>query len=204
MCKHFDLVASDWDSEQYRHDRAKAVADQLCAQIEFHPGMTALEFGAGTGLFGFNLLSHFAFLTFADASEGMLEKVNEKIRKNHIQNADTLLLDSTIRKLPQQYDCIFSLMTLHHIPDYESTIQTFAVHVKPKGFLCIADLDRDDGSFHADTETAHHGLEREHVKRLFAICGLEQINGSTPYTMKKEIRGIQKEFTLFLITGQKP
>ena len=68
----------DWDKGQDKHDRAKAVADQLRSQIAITSDMTALEFGCGTGLLGFNLIPYFAFLTFADSSEGMLEKVKEK------------------------------------------------------------------------------------------------------------------------------
>lgn len=202
MPNEFDVAAQTWDQEQYRHDRAKAVADRIRQQVAFTPQMHVLEFGCGTGLLGFNLVSTAAFLTFADTSAGMLTQVQEKIRRAGITNADTFLISPEQLRFPQSYDCIVSLMTLHHIEHYEATIRSLVEHLRPNGALCIADLDREDGSFHGRKDTAHHGLDREHLQQVFHDCGLRQIVVSTPYIMRRQVGTSRREFPIFLVTGQ--
>lgn len=203
MPNEFDVAAHTWDQEQYRHDRAKAVADQIRRQITLTPQMKVLEFGCGTGLLGFNLVADVAFLTFADTSAGMLKQVQEKIRASRNTNADTLLMSPEQVDFPQSYDCIVSLMTLHHIEHYEAAIRRLIAHVQPNGFLCLSDLDQEDGSFHGNKETAHHGIARKHLREIFSACGLSRITESTPYTMRKPVGAHWKEFPIFLMTGQK-
>lgn len=202
MPNEFDTAAQNWDQEQYRHDRAKAVADQIRQQVTLTPQMHVLEFGCGTGLLGFNLLSAAASVTFADSSEGMLIQVNEKIRAAGITNAETLFIAPEQLRFPQMYDGIVSLMTLHHIEHYDATIRDLVAHLRPNGFLGLSDLDAEDGSFHGHKETAHHGLDREHLKQIFRECGLTQIIASTPYVMRKPVGAQLREFPIFLLTGQ--
>jgi 2-polyprenyl-3-methyl-5-hydroxy-6-metoxy-1,4-benzoquinol methylase len=199
MNNYFDKASQDWDQHPDRHERARAVADQIRKQIHIVPGMRALEFGCGTGLLGFNLIQDFAFITFADSSEGMLEQVQNRIRDNKIKNADTLLINIEEGRLPQSYDCIFSLQALHHIKDYEKAIGLLAGHLNPQASLCIADLDQEDGSFHDPGEEVHPGFERGHLKRILQKYGLNSIRESTPFLNKKKGR----DYPVFLITGQK-
>jgi cyclopropane fatty-acyl-phospholipid synthase-like methyltransferase len=199
----FDQRAQDWDKQPYRHERAKAVALQLQAQIAIRPGMTALEFGCGTGLLGFNLIPYFGFVTFADLSEQMLAQVQVKLQEQQIRNADTCLIDIATEILPKSYDCIVSLMTLHHIQEYKATIALLVAHLAPGGFLCIADLDKDDGSFHGSEETAHHGIDRVYLRQIFEQNGLTRIEDSTPYVMKMDRGSGVREYPVFLLTGKK-
>ena len=83
----FDKKAITWDTNPMHLERAKAVAVQLLKQCCVAEGCTALEFGCGTGLLGFTLLSHLHNLTFCDISKPMLEKVDKKIKQLEIKNA---------------------------------------------------------------------------------------------------------------------
>jgi cyclopropane fatty-acyl-phospholipid synthase-like methyltransferase len=202
MPNEFDVVAQTWDQEQYRHDRAQAVVDQIRRQVVLTPQMRVLEFGCGTGLLGFQLVADVALLTFADTSAGMLAQVQEKIRAAGIANAETVLMAPEPLRFPQSYDCIVSLMTLHHIERYDAAIRSLAEHLRPNGVLCIADLDQEDGSFHGNKETVHHGIDREHLKQIFRENGLSRIAESTPYIMRKQVGTHWREFPIFLLTGQ--
>ncbi len=41
-------------------------------------------------------------------------------------------------------------MTLHHIQGVDEVCKNFDTLVKENGYLCIADLVREDGSFHSE------------------------------------------------------
>jgi cyclopropane fatty-acyl-phospholipid synthase-like methyltransferase len=203
MPTYFDHVAQNWDQDQTRHDRAQAVAAQLHAQIKFTPTMTVLEFGCGTGLLGFNLLPDVAALTFADSSAGMLAQVQQKITAQQLPHADTLLLTAPLQPLPRQYDVIVSLLTLHHIADYRATLRWLVQHLQPQGYLAIADLDSEDGSFHDKDQPEHHGFTRADLRQVFTDCGLTNLADSTPYIIKKLRSAIWQTYPLFLMTGQR-
>ena len=50
---------------------------------------------------------------------------------------------------PERFDLVYTLMTLHHIPDTAKILGSFQALLQPGGVLCIADLDKEDGSFHS-------------------------------------------------------
>ena len=43
------------------------------------------------------------------------------------------------------------------------------------GYLCIADLDAEDGSFHGPGVDVHHGFERGALRRSLANAGFADI-----------------------------
>jgi cyclopropane fatty-acyl-phospholipid synthase-like methyltransferase len=203
MENRFDQAALTWDEEKHRHVRAQAVAEQLVTQINLTPDMEVLEFGCGTGLLGFHLAPRVGSLTFADTSAGMLSQVEIKIDLALVQNAGTLLLETDQATLPQKFDGIVSMLTLHHIPDYGATIKMLTAHLKPGGWLGIADLDVEDGTFHSNTaDTVHHGISRNHLKGIFAQSKLGNVQESTPFVIKKVSNGREREYPLFLLTGR--
>lgn len=50
--------------------------------------------------------------------------------------------------MTERFDGIISAMALHHIKDTQHLLRTFTSHLHPGGFIALADLDREDGSFH--------------------------------------------------------
>ena len=51
----FDLKAAGWDQNPIVWDRAEAIASEIKRLIPLNKQMTALEFGAGTGVTSFIL-----------------------------------------------------------------------------------------------------------------------------------------------------
>jgi len=77
------------------------------------------------------------------------------------------LFDPMHDTLPEQFDLLFSSMLLHHIPDTLAFFQRCHPWLKPKGYLAVADLDREDGSFHQDhTGVAHLALTATRSKHF--------------------------------------
>ena len=135
--------------------------------------MTALEYGCGTGLLSFALQSDLGQITLADTSQGMLDVLGEKIAAAGVTNMHPVKLDLATDTVPAaRFDLTYSLMTLHHIEDVKDMLGKFHAILKPDGYLLVADLDKEDGSFHTDgTTDVHHGFERGELQKMVEAAG---------------------------------
>jgi SAM-dependent methyltransferase len=93
---------------------------------------------------------------------------------------------------------IYILMTLHHVADVDRLLRTFHDLLRPGGWLGIADLDREDGSFHGPGFTGHNGFDRAALRIQLADAGFGGVNFSTCYVMKKATDEGTREYPLFL------
>lgn len=199
---NFDERAKDWDSDPKKIERARAVAAAIRAALPLQPSMTALEYGCGTGLLSFALQTDFASITLADTSEGMLDVLTAKIADSAVPNMLPYRLDLSVDPLPaSRFDVAYSLMTLHHIPDTDQILRQFFALLAPGGWLCVADLDAEDGSFHTDgTTDVHLGFARPALQKQVEAAGFRDVIFSTAYTIQK----IGKAFPVFLLTAKRP
>jgi len=202
---NFDEQAKDWDSDPMKVDRARTVADAIRKAIPLTHNMSALEYGCGTGLLSFALQSDLGQITLADTSVGMLNVLTEKIAASGVTNMIPLRLDLSVDPLPNQpFDLTYSLMTLHHIEDAKGILKKFHALIKPGGWLCVSDLDKEDGTFHTDgTTDVHLGFERGELQKWVEEAGFLGVKFSTAYEIKKDIGGAEKTFPVFLLTARK-
>jgi ubiquinone/menaquinone biosynthesis C-methylase UbiE len=202
---NFDERAKDWDSDPMKVDRAKTVGEAIRRAIPLAENMSALEYGCGTGLLSFALQADLGQITLADTSQGMLDVLTEKIAAARVTNMRPLHLDLSADALPsERFDLTYSLMTLHHIPDTKDTLKKFHDLLAPGGWLCIADLDKEDGTFHTDgTTDVHKGFERGELQKWVEDAGFTGVKFSTAFEIKKKIDGIEKIFPIFLLAAQK-
>jgi ubiquinone/menaquinone biosynthesis C-methylase UbiE len=202
---NFDERAKDWDSDPKKVERARVVADAIRRAIPLSNEMKALEYGCGTGLLSFALQPNLGQITLADTSQGMLDVLREKIASTDVTNMHPVRLELASDPLPtERYDLTYSLMTLHHLHDVNSMLAKFRELLVPNGYLLIADLDKEDGSFHTDGSTdVHLGFVREELQRMVEDVGLGNVSFSTAYEIKKKIGNEEKTFPVFLMTAQK-
>jgi ubiquinone/menaquinone biosynthesis C-methylase UbiE len=202
---NFDERARDWDSDPKKVERARVVAEAIRKAVPLTSESKALEYGCGTGLLSFALQAELGLITLADTSPGMLEVLDEKINSAGVANMQPVRLDLITDPLPvERYDLIYSLMTLHHIQDTEGLLGKFHALLAPKGFLVVADLDKEDGSFHTDgTTDVHLGFQREELKKLVENAGFDRVSFSTVYEIRKKIADEEKAFPVFLMKAQK-
>jgi ubiquinone/menaquinone biosynthesis C-methylase UbiE len=200
---NFDERAKDWDNDPMKAERAKAVAEAIRKAIPLKAEMSALEYGCGTGLLSFALQPHLGQITLADTSQGMLDVLKEKISASGVTNMTPLRLDLSADPIPvQPFDLTYSLMTLHHIEDAKGILRKFHALLKPGGWLCVSDLDKEDGTFHTDgTTDVHLGFERGELQRWVDEAGFADVKFSTAYEIKKDINGVNKTFPVFLLTA---
>lgn len=198
----FDRRAATWDDDPMKTARARAVADAIRAHLPNLASMSGFEYGCGTGLLSFALQSSLREIVLADNSEGMLEVLQRKIVEAQIANMTPICLDLSTDPLPErQFDLAYSLMTLHHIPDTDNILRKLHAVLTDSGHLCIADLDREDGSFHGAGFDGHNGFDRADLARRAEQVGFTNIDFSTVFTICKGQP--QKLFPVFLMTAGK-
>jgi ubiquinone/menaquinone biosynthesis C-methylase UbiE len=200
----FDQKAQAWDAKPIRVERAQAVAEGIKAAVPLSPHMTALEYGCGTGLLSFALQPNLGPITLADSSSGMLAVLRDKIATANIKHMTPLPLDLMIDPLPsERYHLIYTLLTLHHIPATDRLLRAFYDLLDTPGTLCVADLDKEDGTFHEDEFHGHLGFDREELAAQVKSIGFQSVHFSTVFHMIKEVQGVTKDFPIFLMVARK-
>lgn len=182
--ENFDQLALNWDQESRRIQRAQAVAGEILREIPGISGMQGFEYGCGTGLLSFQLQPCLKKIWLADSSDGMLQILKQKIAAQGISNMEPLLLDLTVDELPEpamQIDLIYTLMTLHHVIDVDKVLSRFYELLAPEGILCIADLEKEDGSFHGKDFNGHNGFDTAELAETLHNIGFDNIKSSICY-----------------------
>jgi predicted TPR repeat methyltransferase len=199
----FDQKAGDWDKRVMLQELSGVVAAKISKVLPEQAG-SGLELGCGTGLLGLKLVDKFSKLTFVDSSAKMLEMLGQKINeKGLLGKTEILQLDIDEAELPQKYDCIFSQLAFHHLHNIEEKIKMFAGKLKPGGFLFIADLVEEDGSFHGETVVPHHGFSGSSLAELLEQNGLSASVLENIFTIEKPVQEVLKKFPIFVVAGQK-
>jgi hypothetical protein len=76
--------------------------------------------------------------------------------------------------------------------------------LNPGGYLAIADLYTEDGSFHGEGFIGHLGFDIEQMADKLAAIGFGNIQHQTCYTIEKiNEEGIVSGFPIFLLTAGK-
>jgi tRNA (cmo5U34)-methyltransferase len=201
----FDIKALDWDKNPMHWDRSKAIADDLLKVLPLKSGMKALEFGAGTGILSFMLKDYLDEITLMDSSAEMVRIINEKIIATGIKNFKPLLFDLERNEFSgKQFDLIFTQMVLHHVEDIKSIINKFFNMINPGGYLAIADLYPEDGSFHGEGFKGHLGFD---IDALVGILGDNHFIGISEkqcFVINREVAGKRpQQFPIFLLTAKR-
>ena len=133
---------------------------------------------------------------------GMLAVLQDKIATAGITNMRPLKLDLTQDGPPtERFDVIYSLMTFHHIPDTERILGELSALLSSPGYLCIADLDSEDGSFHGSDFSGHRGFDRATLALQAEQAGFRNPEFSTVFTIRKGTP--EREYQVFLMIARK-
>jgi len=169
--EYFDKQATQWDDKPLRIKRSKTIADFISEKIPLSKELSVLDYGCGTGLVSFFLSDKAASVCAADISDGMLAEVQKKITAQNIRNIETVNFDVTKNMtLNKTFDVIVSAMAMHHIEEPFDAITKLTKLLNPGGWIALADLCAEDGSFHEKGVAMHNGFEpaeiAEHLKNL--------------------------------------
>lgn len=199
MSDHFAEKSKDWDERPVPVQISKAVG-RLLEALDWDASMRVMDFGAGTGLIAAAIAPFVSRIIAVDTSPSMLEALasKESLRGKvecHCQD----ILESP---LEEQFDAVVSAMALHHVEDTAAAAEAFAEHLKPGGFLALADLDKEDGSFHEPGSEGvfHHGFNRHELQTMLDAAGFEDVRFVTALDVEKAGRGA---YPIFLVTARK-
>ncbi|WP_345984413.1 class I SAM-dependent methyltransferase [Sulfurimonas sp. HSL-1656] len=195
----FDAAAADWDKGDLRQQIAAHTADAVINTIALNDTMSVLDFGAGTGLLTYRVAPHVHAVTAVDTSEKMLEVLKSKSTPEH--QIKTACCDITQMPLSETFDGIISSMAMHHVEDTEGFLKTLYDHLNPGGFIAVADLDKEDGSFHSHGNDGvfHFGFDRDKLTEMATKCGFVDAAFTTALTIEKPDR----DYPVFLFSAYK-
>lgn len=187
----FDAKAAAWDSPVHV-ERAAAIAAAIRSAVPVTVTTRVIEVGAGTGLLGRALAPHVASVLLTDPSPGMLEVAGQALDASAIGNARTFRFDLAADPLPgERFDLVTSLMAMHHVLDTDAALARLAELLEPGGWIAIADLDAEDGSFHVDpAERAIvlPGYDRADLGARVVAAGFVDVTVSDAWTIPKNGR----------------
>jgi 2-polyprenyl-3-methyl-5-hydroxy-6-metoxy-1,4-benzoquinol methylase len=175
------------------------------AKVPLNPLMRALEYGAGTGITSFYMKDHLKEIIMMDNSAEMVKKMNEKILLAKAANLKALFFDLEHNNYTAgKFDLIFTQMVLHHVMDTENITARFYNLLNPGGYLAIADLYPEDGSFHGNDFIGHKGFDTEELSALISRHGFTNISHSRCFVINKKISDTEtRQFDVFLLTACK-
>ena len=205
MKNEFDIKAAEWDKDPMHWDRSVAITDQIMELLPLQRKMTALEYGAGTGTASFLLKDYLKEITLMDSSSEMVRVMNEKIKAAKVENLKTLNFDLEHSDYSEgKFDLIFTQMVLHHVSDIDNIIRKFHDLLNPRGYLAIADLYPEDGSFHGQDFTGHKGFDTEGLSTQIRQQGFTNISHRKCFVINRKISDSEtKQFDVFLLIANR-
>ncbi len=204
--QRFAEIAASWDENPQRVELAQAVAAAIKKHVPLSAEDKVLEFGCGTGLVTVQIAPYVGSILAVDSSQDMLAVLEEKIRKQQLTNITPLAVHLDESTSPEEsFDLIFSSMTLHHIEDVDALLGLFHSMLRTGGRLAIADLVKEDGSFHEDSRgVAHHGFDTTAFANTLETIGFHELEQHIAHKIEKTSeQGETREYPVFLMTGIK-
>ncbi|QFG69948.1 class I SAM-dependent DNA methyltransferase [Ornithinimicrobium pratense] len=202
--EHFDGIAQDYD-DQDKVDRARQIADAVRAAVPLTGREGLLEYGAGTGLVAQALQGAVGRLTLADSSSGMRQVAERKVADGALPEGtrvwDLDLTDPEVTLPEENFDLVVSSLVLHHIPDLAPVLAGLHRLLVPGGHLAVADLDSDDGRFHAHLHDfdGHDGFDRHGLARQLRAAGFTDVTVDDCTTLVKH----GEVFAVFLAVARR-
>lgn len=196
----FKEKANSYDASDMVKQLSSAIGECILDNVKLHKQMNVMDFGAGTGLISSHVAPHVNKITAVDISQSMLERLKDKQELKG--KVDILCQDITAQPTGETYDFIMSAMAMHHVKDTNNMINKFFDHLNPGGTVALADLDKEDGSFHPEGAMGvyHDGFERVGFQASLEKYGFKDVNFITAHT----IFGEEKSYPIFLAVATKP
>lgn len=197
MTDLFRDKAAEWDSQPVPVQISAGVSRALLDAVPLTPELRVMDFGAGTGLVCAHVAPRVARVLAVDVSQAMLEQLQAKpalAGKVDVHCGD--ILDAP---LAERFDLVVSAMAMHHVADTARLCRTLYAHLAPGGRVALADLDREDGSFHPPGAEGvfHAGFDRDELGARLREAGFSAVEFRDACVVHRE----GKAYPIFLVTA---
>lgn len=196
----FDNAAKDWDLSDFKQNLAKNITEKILDNVPLSKNDIVIDFGCGTGLIGLNIAPFVKKLIGVDISSNMLDVFSEKAKKANLTNTQTYQTAEDESFLNLEADRVVSAMALHHIKNPDALFKEFNKTLNKDGILAIADLAKEDGTFHENNSGVFHfGFSKEEFFELFTNNGFDKPTIVTAHTVLKQ----NKNYEILLCFAKK-
>ena len=155
---YFENKSQDYEKDKNRTNNVENIAGAVKKKVSLNKSMRIMDFGSGTGLLLEKIAPFVGKITAVDISKSMNTELGAKRDKLGCE-LEIIEMDLSKTKLDRKFDGIMSSMTMHHVEDIENMFIDFHNMLNENGFIAIADLDKEDGTFHKeDTGVFHFGF----------------------------------------------
>lgn len=203
----FDEKAATWDDNPRRAALTKAIAEAIKKNVPLNNDMKVLEFGCGTAAISVLLADAVGHIDAADNSKGMIEQVQLKLADSPTlaEKISPANLEYPLEEnLKGKWDLICSAMVMHHVEDINSVLKYLAGCVSDGGYIAMADLYTEDGSFHGEYKVPHNGFDPNELADVLKEAAMTDTKIEKVVTFNRpETEDPEKEYSLFLLVGRK-
>lgn len=195
----FKQKAAEYEQNTARVKNVDNIAQAVLNNVDWQSAKHIMDFGSGTGLLLERIAPKVEKITAVDISSSMNAQLMRK-RATLPCVLEIIEMDLSKQSLDLEFDGIISSMTMHHIKDVTAMLQKMHRLLKENGFIALADLDKEDGSFHTeDTGVFHFGFEREWIYTQAQNVGFRDIKIVDASVAVKP----NGTFPVFLLTAKK-
>jgi cyclopropane fatty-acyl-phospholipid synthase-like methyltransferase len=196
---YFAEKAEGFDGQTSITQNVDNIAQTIINNLSLSKEMHIMDFGSGTGLLLSQIAPHVGEITAVDISASMIGVLQSKISEIDCK-IQIVELDLTKQTLDTKFDAIISSMTIHHIENVQDIFHKFYSLLHDNGTIAIADLDKEDGSFHSeDTGVFHNGFDRNEFLNFAKNAGFRDFKIQTASIMEKPTA----KYPVFLLTAKK-
>ena len=197
----FGHKAEDWDKNDRRVAMANKFVRRVMELMPIEENMTLMDFGCGTGLVGLQFAPYVKQLVMVDNSPGMLAVLVKKVGEMELESVE-VVGPSIKASATEKVDAIVSQMAFHHVENTDEVLQQMYDKLNPGGFIAIADLAKEDGSFHPE-KVPHNGFDEQTLCKSMSNIGFQLHLCEIFNTIQKETEQGLKNFQQFLIIAKK-
>ncbi|ARU47223.1 class I SAM-dependent DNA methyltransferase [Sulfurospirillum diekertiae] len=197
---YFHAKSKIYENEAARTNNVKNIGEAILERLTYDKTTThVMDFGSGTGLLTEQIAPFVRKMTTIDISPSMNEALRAK--KGHLPcELEMLEIDLVSTEVDATFDGIISSMTIHHVEDVQALFHTFYRLLNRGGTIALADLDKEDGTFHTeDMGVFHFGFDQEEFAAWAQKAGFEDVSIEIVSVAKKPYG----DYPIFLLTGRK-
>ena len=155
-----------------RYKAPEVLAGAVRRSLAGRSGLSAIDLGCGTGLFGMHLRPLCQSLAGVDLSSEMLDKSAARAVYDHLECAEiTIWLASQVR---ETYDLIAFCDTLIYFGDLQAVLSGCVQHLKPGGLVAFT-LEKGEQAPYKLCDSGRFQHHKNHVREAARTAGLDVI-----------------------------